>query len=389
MQRLRTVLAALASLAFAAAAIAQPPDVEHHIVYSTPHEFTGHPANEGMWQWGDEVLVGFNITLFSDRDDTHARADGAPRWSTFARSLDGGRTWTHEPHPEISRPARLKESGEYVRDPVSAYPPIPKARPFTGAMDFTHPDFALRVRNSEFYYSTNRGRHWDGPYALPDLGVPGVKDINARTNYLVVDSRTCRVFLSVDYDSGNGVLSGRTMMVETTDGGRTFQFVSWLAGDPLEGVAERKGRAFAIMPGVLTLDDGSILATVRWTVNRVRWVEVIQSTDDGRTWQKLARFEDVHNPVGLVKIDGSRIAAIYGWRNAPYGIYARITGDNGVTWGEPIALRDDARNWDIGYPRVATLPDGRILITYYYTTTERPANHIAATIWNPAGTGRH
>jgi len=46
-------------------------------------------------------------------------------------------------------------------------------------------------------------------------------------------------------------------------------------------------------------------------------------------------------------------------------------------------LRDDARKYDIGYCRSIVRADGRIVTLYYYTTVQRPENHIAATIWSP------
>lgn len=45
--------------------------------------------------------------------------------------------------------------------------------------------------------------------------------------------------------------------------------------------------------------------------------------------------------------------------------------------------RDDARKYNLGYCRSVVRPDGRIVTLYYYTTAERPENHIAATIWEP------
>jgi hypothetical protein len=35
--------------------------VRHVIVYKGPGRFWGWPANNGIWQWNDEILVGFKF----------------------------------------------------------------------------------------------------------------------------------------------------------------------------------------------------------------------------------------------------------------------------------------------------------------------------------------
>jgi hypothetical protein len=62
---------------------------------------------------------------------------------------------------------------------------------------------------------------------------------------------------------------------------------------------------------------------------------------------------------------------------------AKLSSDNGATWGPEITLRDDAANWDFGYPRSVLRPDGKVVTVYYFTTRQRPEQHIAATIWAP------
>ena len=50
-------------------------------------------------------------------------------------------------------------------------------------------------------------------------------------------------------------------------------------------------------------------------------------------------------------------------------------------------LRDDGRTWDLGYPRMVQRPDGKLVTIYYFTTSENPEQHIAATIWDPTVIG--
>jgi hypothetical protein len=353
--------------------------VKHVIAFQSKGDFAGWPANEGFWAWGNEILVGFEVARFVETDDNHNVDRNAPKRIAFARSLDGGETWKSEEHPTIQPPAYLEDPTKYVPQ----VPDLKKPTAHPGNIDFTHPDFAMKVRGPTFYTSTTRGRSWEGPFELPTFG----HRVNmARTNYLVVNKSTCRIFVEVTPISTPPEITGergQTLMAETTDGGKTWNKVAMLAPDPFELDTKAKV-AYSIMPGLATLDDGTILAALRQRSDRKKWVELVESKDQGRTWRTISLpFENNNNPGALVRLGGKRLGIIYGYRNIPFGIRAKISEDNGKTWGKEIVLRDDGREWDLGYTRAAVRPDGKVLVVYYYTTKENPEQHIAATIWTP------
>jgi len=60
---------------------------------------------------------------------------------------------------------------------------------------------------------------------------------------------------------------------------------------------------------------------------------------------------------------------------------ARLSGDDGKTWGDEITLRDDGAGRDIGYPQTVQREDGKIVTVYYFQDHEQPERYIAATIW--------
>ena len=351
-------------------------DAEHHVVYSNSELFAGWPANEGFWQWGDEMLVGFNVTEYEEMSG-HNVADNAYQWVNFARSLDGGETWSIEAHPEVSTPG-IFNGPNYVKAP--GYPTIPAAVASPGGFDFTAEGFALKARNGIFQVSDDKGATWSDPYSLPNFGQTYMK---SRTNYIVHDSQTMTLFVeATNYPPSSGEYL-RNMVVQTSDGGQTFQQLGWLTPDPLMGQPITSLPAYALMPGVAKLDDGTMLAAMRNRLSGSHWNDVVASTDGGNTWNTISTpVVGNNNPASLVPLGGQRVGMVYASRQTPYGLRGKISEDGGNTWSQEYILRDDGREWDIGYVRAGLRSDGNIAAMYYYTTDTIQPNFIASTIWN-------
>jgi Neuraminidase (sialidase) len=182
----------------------------------------------------------------------------------------------------------------------------------------------------------------------------------------------------------------KTFVAETTDGGKTFRFVSWVVppDDPFR----------AVMPAVARLADGTIVATLRrrdlkddkWNKTKPCWVDCYISTDNGRTWSFTSRVGETGfengNPPALATLHDGRIVCVYGNRSNRQ-ILARISADGGRTWEGEVVLRDDFQpdkfgDNDLGYPRVAVNHENHIVALYYWATKEMPQHHIPATIWH-------
>jgi len=270
----------------------------------------------------------------------------------MSRSLDGGQTWKLE-RPEAFSEKRRKEEG--VACP--------------GDINFTQPDFAMRVKGDGFHISYDRGHTWAGPYKFPDLGVK----LGGRTDYIINGKNDCTIMLNA--------YEGPTC-VRTTDGGRTFNV--------LGNVMPRR-EYHAIMPSTIRLSANHLVCAVRQLKGEpyVSWIDAYESNDDGKTWKFLSKVADADrkywngNPPSMVKLDDGRICITYGYRAFPYGMSAKISSDNGRTWGKAIILRQDGRNWDLGYSRSVKRTDGKLVTMYYYSTPEQPEQFIAATIWDP------
>ena len=333
--------------------------INHVIVYKESGRFAGWPANHGIWSWGDEIVVGFRLGYFKIKTG-HAIDPDKPAVTRFARSLDGGQTWT------LEIPSYLDENGNE---------PQPTGCP--GGIDFTHPDFALRVRRSNFYTSLDRCKTWKGPYKLPGFGR---KAILARTDYIVNDRYDLLAFMAAAKDDGK---EGWPFCVRTRDGARTWEFLSWIGPQPADG-------GYAIMPSTVRLSETGLLTMIRRKAikgdERLYWIEAYTSQDNGKSWEFLNKPTETleGNPGHLIRLKDDRLLLTYGYRASPYGIRAKLSSDNGQSWGEEIILRDDGGNWDLGYPRTVQRPDGKVVVVYYFNDHENQERYIAATIWDPS-----
>lgn len=348
---------------------ARPEAPRHVVVYREPGRFGGWPANHGIWCWKDEILVGFEAGYLRTGTAGHAIDYNRPAEHVLARSTDGGESW------RLERPRGLRPP---PGEKVAGVPTGEGGRPLEdcpGGIDFTRPGFALTARmtsihagQSRFYHSADRGKSWHGPYRLPNFGQPGTA---ARTDYLVNSRHDLSIFLTAAKSDGQ---EGRVIAARTRDGGKTWTFEAFVTPEP-------EGNEYAIMPSSVRLDASTILTAVRYR----KFIDLYRSRDGGKTWERIGRPapQTGGNPPSLVRLRDTRLVLTYGYRLAPFGIRARVSADNGNTWGDEIVLREDGGNWDLGYTRTVERTDGRLVTVYYFNTGADSERFIGATIWRP------
>lgn len=337
------------------------------IVYSEPGRFCGWPANNGIWSWGNEILVGFELGYYKASREGHSIDRHKPQKNVLARSLDGGETW------------KMEDPENFVGDGG-------KAIPTPGNINFADPDFAMRCNGGQFFISYDRGKTWQGPYQFPDFGTG---NLSSRTDYILNGKKDCLLFLSAKEKRVEAGLQDRAFCARTTDGGKTFQFLGWMT----QNIKVR-----SVMPSTVRISDNELVSALRRRHDIHReglpdigknWIDVYRSNDNGKSWKFLSKVADTDtgrrngNPPSLVRLSDGRVCVTYGYRASPYGIRAKVSRDNGKTWGEEIGLRVDGLTWDLGYTRTVQRPDGKLVTVYYHATAENPQQHVAATIWNP------
>jgi hypothetical protein len=243
------------------------------------------------------MLVCFNLNYFKepepDIDPTEHHVDWSKGEETvMARSLDGGESWNLERPEAFAASQKGKEPGLCP-----------------GGIDFTNPNFAMRMRSDIFHVTGDRGKTWQGPYLIPLFGVK----LGGRTDYIVDGKDVCTLMIS----AAKGPLCART-----TDGGKTFKVLSNMA--PATKVR-------AIMPSTVRVSETELISAVRQLRGEayVSWIDVYGSADNGRRWKFLSKVADADNkywngnPPSMVKLGDGRICVTYGYRAVPYGIRAK------------------------------------------------------------------
>ncbi len=344
-----------------AAATLSPATAQNVTVFEQPGRYGGWPANESMWAWGDEIVVGFTGAWFKHATEDHAVDRSRPFEKWQARSRDGGLTWTTAKVGSLSAPA------------VEG-----KAMPLPMPLDFTQPDFSLlfqfahvHVGPSFFFVSTNRCQDWRGPFRF---AVEGIEKISTRTDLIALGKYDALMFGSAAKANGK---EGRPFCARTVDGGLTWKLVALIGPEP-EG--------FVIMPATVRLKNGTLLTALRHAdPGKSAVIDIYRSDDLGSHWNFLgaATGNIGGNPPTLTQLSDGRLVLTYGYRLKPFGVRARISTDNGNSWEREIILRNDGLTGDLGYPRTVVRADGKLVTAYYFNGPRDEDRTIQATIWTP------
>ena len=70
--------------------------MKHIIVAREEGRFLGWPANDGVWSWTDEIVVGYTNGTYEFKEQCHRISGERPSFPALSRSRDGGESWQRE-----------------------------------------------------------------------------------------------------------------------------------------------------------------------------------------------------------------------------------------------------------------------------------------------------
>ncbi|MCH2174374.1 MAG: glycoside hydrolase [Lentisphaeria bacterium] len=333
--------------------------------------FSAWPANNGIWSWGSEILVGLT------RGPYHEAAGHniiEPFESLLCRSINGGKSWT------------LETTQHYVQTQD-------QATRLKKTLNFTSDQLAIRVRGAGYHHNTDstgslfisydRGRNWQGPYIINGLeSMSELKGLNftARTDYIPLSNTQAYFFISVRPEEDWA--KEKVCCIETQDGGLSFQFKSWIV--PTDNPYR------AVMPATVQVSQNHFISALRRRnmEEDICWIDLYESTDNCETWQFIKNMGSTGsqngNPPALLKHSSGKLFLAYGNRDENQMLLFE-SNDHGKSWSDKMIVRDNFKmdsfkDADFGYPRLTENATQEVLLFYYWATEERYEQHIALTV---------
>ena len=179
--------------------------------------------------------------------------------------------------------------------------------------------------------------------------------------------------------AGKALWTGeRNLICESTDDGRTWRELAEVPTRPGDDAKEGYHELHAVETG-----DGRLLVQIR-NHSQADAGETLQceSADGGKTWTVPKPIGVWGLPSHLLRLRDGRLLMTYGHRRAPFGNQARLSGDHGRSWSEPMVVSGDGPSGDLGYPSTVELSDGRLLSVWYEVRPGSPKAVLRQAIWS-------
>lgn len=250
-------------------------------------------------------------------------------------------------------------------EPVPVYPHDATTSEQAVQYDFTQ----AKVLDPWVCRSADGGRTWtrDGVVERPEMMANLIPFGDVVCD---AEGRPCASFYGWDTKSARRSGDRFSWFFRSGDGGRTWKPVSLI------------GNGNHNETTLLHLGSGRWLAAARTAAEKA--IELFASSDDGATWTSrgMATFPMQH-PGHLLRLADGRILFCFGLRNPGLrGVGARLSEDDGATWGQMRVLVTYDDNADGGYPASAQNADGTIVTAYY--SASAPAHqryHMGVVRW--------
>jgi sialidase-1 len=180
-------------------------------------------------------------------------------------------------------------------------------------------------------------------------------------------------------------------VIRSYDEGKTWGDPICMLSDPNGAHSQHYGVNYN-ETALLPLGNGKIVAMARADssffaagdyipVGGVGELIFSSSLDGGLSWFPGKKSGLWGQPAHLCRLGDGRLLCTYGYRKKPYGVRASISEDEGLTWSEPIIIREDENiSWDVGYPSSVLLSDTSVLTIYYFQNNNK-IRYIDSTTW--------
>lgn len=246
-------------------------------------------------------------------------------------------------------------------------------------------------------YSVDGGKTWSDRRTV---NLPKLPPLAARAPMAELDDGTL-LLQANDLSRGVGAPRdwARVFCLRSSDGGKTWSDAVLVADG-------RELRTHFLEPSLIRLRSGRLISMLRTRgegrgadervgagtkaiggmADYFGYLFQTVSDDDGRTWSEPKKTPMWGFPGHILELEDGRLLCTYSHRRKPFGIRGTLSLDGGKTWNiaEEIIIRDDGGTWDMGYPCSIQLPDGKVLVAYYFddadgAETDRITRHIAGT----------
>ena len=352
------------------------------VIYNDERYYSAFPSV--IRRPGGELLVAFRRAperrLLGADDVSHADANS---YLVLVRSSDGAETWSAEPQLIFAHPLGGSQDPCMVQlgDGTIVCTSYGWCRVPPGYAA----DDPYRARYRDFIFmggyimrSFDGGKSWEGPIIPPSVPGSVTRDHNgapcpAFNRGALCEGRDGRLYWGVTSRESVEPQVTSIQLLISEDRGATWKHTCRIAGDP-SGEIQMNETSLYETPG------GDLVAFIRTFGNDDRGA-VTRSTDGGRSFEPWEDAGFRGHPHHVLRLPGGCALLVYGHRQEPFGIRARVLEPEcrDFATAEEIVIRDDGGNSDIGYPWSALLPDGRVLVVYYFNIADG-TRHIAGSI---------
>lgn len=310
--------------------------------------------------WGNTVVGAFQVGRFFG---------GGASDIGWARSGDGGVTWTHGFLPGITATSGIG-SGSFnaVSDASVAY----DARDAVWLISSIPITANGAVPYVEVSRSTDDGRSWSDPVIVPS---PSTKSGFVDKNWTVCDNHPTSPFYGHCYTEFDNVgQRDLEQMSSSTDGGLT-----WQTPQPTAGNARGLGGQPVVQP------NGTVIVPFESLDNKI---EAFSSTNGGQSWSGATSVSSVHthavagdlrtSPLPSAEIDAAGNVYV-AWQDCRFRIKCSAndivfsTSSDGSNWTKParIPIDDASSPADHFIPGLAVDPTtsgnaAHLALTYYF-----------------------